>query len=194
MPRLTSLSHPLQIATIEIAEGFGQIAVTFCPGKKDKTSMSGEWDRDLGLDLDAIADWGAVAVVTLIEGFELELLKVGKLGDEVERRHMRWYHLPIKDVSTPGEMFEQEWLIAGAELRALLADGGNVLVHCRGGIGRAGTIAARLLVELGIEPGEAIQRVRAKRKGAIETTMQERHVLAQGTATAPRPSTDCAFR
>lgn len=192
MPRLTSLSHPLQIATIEIAEGFGQIGVTFCPGKKDKTSMSGEWDRDLGLDLDAIAHWGAVAVVTLIEGFELELLNVGTLGEDVERRHMRWYHLPIKDVSTPGETFEQEWLIAGAELRALLGDGGNVLVHCRGGIGRAGTIAARLLVELGVEPREAIRRVRAKRKGAIETMMQERHVLTQGAATTPEPGTDAA--
>jgi DNA invertase Pin-like site-specific DNA recombinase len=32
-------------------------------------------------------------------------------------------------------------------LRALLARGGRVLVHCKGGLGRAGTIAARLLVD-----------------------------------------------
>jgi ADP-ribosyl-[dinitrogen reductase] hydrolase len=57
-----------------------------------------------------------------------------------------------------------------------LCGGHDVLVHCRGGLGRAGTIAARLLVELGMEPAEAIARVRAVRPGAIETPEQERFV------------------
>ena len=52
-----------------------------------------------------------------------------------------------------------------------------MLVHCRGGLGRAGTIAARLLIELGIEPATAIERVRAVRPGAIETRAQEEYVL-----------------
>jgi ADP-ribosyl-[dinitrogen reductase] hydrolase len=58
----------------------------------------------------------------------------------------------------------------------------NVLVHCRGGLGRAGTIAARLLVELGMEPTKAIASVRGVRPGAIETSEQERFVLGFGTA------------
>ena len=41
--------------------------MTFCPGKYDRHAMSGYWDRDLNLDLDAIQEWGAVAVVTLME-------------------------------------------------------------------------------------------------------------------------------
>ena len=52
----------------------------------------------------------------------------------------------------------------------------DVLIHCRGGLGRAGTIAARLLIELGTEPGEAIANVRAVRPGAIETDDQEEFV------------------
>jgi ADP-ribosyl-[dinitrogen reductase] hydrolase len=47
-----------------------------------------------------------------------------------------------------------------------------------GGLGRSGMIAARLLVELGEEPRAAIQRVRAVRRGAIETAAQEAYVLA----------------
>jgi ADP-ribosyl-[dinitrogen reductase] hydrolase len=43
------------------------------------------------------------------------------------------------------------------------------LVYCCGGLGRAGTIAARLLVELGAEPITAIAGVRKARPGAIET-------------------------
>src|ERR1700726_4324710 len=46
--------------------------------------------------------------------------------------------------------------------------GSDVLVHCRGGLGRAGTIASRLLIELGMVPETAIARVRAFQPGAIE--------------------------
>ena len=59
----------------------------------------------------------------------------------------------------------------------LLRSGRDVLVHCRGGLGRAGTIAARLLIELGMEPATAIRQVRAVRPGAIETLEQEKYVL-----------------
>lgn len=56
-----------------------------------------------------------------------------------------------------------------------------MLVHCRGGLGRAGIIAARLLIELGMEPTLAIENVRKIRPGAIETCDQERFVKGIGT-------------
>jgi len=65
-----------------------------------------------------------------------------------------------------------------ATLRQRVTAGGRVLVHCRGGLGRAGTVAACLLVEFGVRPEEAIQRVRIARPNAIETSAQERHVRA----------------
>lgn len=40
------------------------------------------------------------------------------------------------------------------------------MLHCRGGLGRTETIAARLLVEFGMDPHEAIRRVRAAWTGA----------------------------
>jgi ADP-ribosyl-[dinitrogen reductase] hydrolase len=76
--------------------------------------------------------------------------------------------------------FERRWVVAGDGLRTLLRSGRDVLVHCRGGLGRAGTIGARLLIELGMEPQTAIRRVRAVRPGAIETREQEKYVLALG--------------
>ena len=132
------------------------------------------------LDLDAISDWGAAAVVTLLEPEELMLLRVESLGQEVLRRNMLWFHLPIVDVSIPSEKFEQEWDVAGEELRSILRGKLDVLIHCRGGLGRAGTIAARLLIELGIEPKKATASVRAARPGAIETSEQEEFVLGIG--------------
>jgi ADP-ribosyl-[dinitrogen reductase] hydrolase len=172
-----SISHPLQIAAVSPGSEYGRVGLTLCPGKYDPHGMSGAWDRDLDRDLDLIRAWGATAVVTLLEPSELTLLRVERLGDEVERRDMKWFHLPIVDVSIPDERFEQEWDIAGQELRSRLCRGLDVLVHCGGGLGRAGTIAARLLVELGMRPAKAIARVRAARPGAIETIDQEKFVL-----------------
>jgi hypothetical protein len=73
-----------------ISEGLG---ITFCPGKYDRHAMTGEWDRDLALDLDRVRDWGAVAVVTLLQPMELALLKLERLGEEILRRNMLWFHL-----------------------------------------------------------------------------------------------------
>jgi len=51
-------------------------------------------------------------------------------------------------------------------------------VHCRGGLGRSGMIAARMLVELGTPADEAIARVRSARPGAVETSEQVAYVRA----------------
>lgn len=176
----TSLTHPLEIAALSAGPTHGRVGITFCLGKYDRHAMSGYWNRDLSLDLDAIRAWGAAAVVTLLEAKELVILRVEHIGEEVRRRGMLWFHLPIVDVSTPDDDFERRWEAAGEELRTLLRNGRNVLIHCRGGLGRAGTIGARLLIELGMEPATAIRQVRAVRPGAIETTEQEKYVPGIG--------------
>ena len=112
----TSLSHPLRIDHVD-APGGGMIGMTFCPGKKQVGAFSGTWDRDLGLDLDGIRDWGAVAVVTLMEDHELARCRVAGIGTAVRDRGMRWHHLPIIDVNVPSKAFEQGWLTAGPQLR-----------------------------------------------------------------------------
>ena len=169
----TSLTHPLQIAEVCPGPGMGLIGLTLCPGKQQSWGLTGAWARDLGLDLDAMAEWNAAVVVTLMEADELERLKVPGLSDAVRDRHMEWLHLPIQDRDVPDAAFAEAWLEAGESLRARLRDGFNVLVHCMGGLGRAGTIASRLLVELGWKPDDAIREVRRVRPGAIETDDQE---------------------
>jgi ADP-ribosyl-[dinitrogen reductase] hydrolase len=173
-------------------DGQGRIGITFCPGKHQPDAMTGGWRRNLGIDLNAIRDWGAVAVVTLVEEHELRALKVPDLGKKVRDRHMAWYHLPIKDVAIPSPQFEANWMEVGEGLRARLRDGFNVLVHCKGGLGRAGTIASRLMVELGISPGEAMRGVRQARPGAIETAEQEKYMLALKETPEAAPDTSPA--
>lgn len=174
---LTSTDSPLRIDVIVLPGTRGQIGMTFCPGKKDHGNSGIAYDRDLDIDLDVIAGWGAEAVVTLLEAFEIELLWITALPELLHKRRIEWYHLPIRDVDIPDLLFEEKWLYSGQRLRSILSRGGKILLHCRGGIGRTGTIAAKLLVESGFEPADAIALVRRARPGTIETTEQEQYVL-----------------
>jgi ADP-ribosyl-[dinitrogen reductase] hydrolase len=172
----TSVTHPLQIASLDTPSG-GRIGMTFCPGKRDPAAMTGAWDRDLGLDLKAIADWGAAALVTLMETHELKKLGVPDIGQLAMDLGLEWFHLPIRDVSIPDDTFEMVWVAAGQTIRERLRNGQGVVIHCRGGLGRTGLVAARLLIELGESPGVALIKVRKARPGAVETQQQEAYVL-----------------
>ncbi len=188
----TSHTHPLQIAAVQASPSHGRIGITFCPGKCDLYAHTGAWQRDLGIDLDTIAAWGAKLVVTLVEPAELRELKVPLLGHEIKQRGIEWFHLPIADYSVPTRKFEEEWLTEGREIRERLRNGDDVLVHCKGGLGRAGMIAARLLAELGMDPEEAIRTVRHVRKGAIETPSQLALVRRTLPITDQEPVIDTA--
>ena len=184
----TSENSPIRIAAVTPGDGKGRIGLTLCPGKTDPAAISGPAARDLDTDLDAIRRWGATAVVSLITDEEIDHLSVRDLPEAVRDRHMEWCHAPIPDGMPPGADFEEAWTVAGEAIRDRLRLGFDVLVHCKGGLGRAGTVAARLLVELGERPDQAICRVREARQGAIENEDQEAHVAQSSARTPSVPS------
>ena len=186
----TSETHPIRVDPVRPKDGYGRIGITLCPGKKYPWGLAGNWERDLDPDLERIRRWGATAVVSLITEAEIRDLQVQDLSRAVADRHMEWWHLPIPDGQPPGPEFEKAWVHAGAAIRDRLRLGFDVLVHCKGGLGRAGTVAARLLVELGERPEAAIRRVReARSENALETRQQERHVHQCETVAPALPST-----
>ncbi len=152
--------------------------MTLCPGKKIQSAMSGVWERDLVIDFKAIQDWGAQAIVNLMEEHEYELLSIPDYVEKVNTYPMEFYHLPIIDVHPPDKRFIDLWKSAGPKLRQILQCGGKILIHCRGGMGRTGTVAAQLLVELGMSHKDAIKAVRDARDGTIETREQENYVYS----------------
>ena len=155
-------SPPVAIA--EIPAGAGLIGITHQPG-----SGGGS----LAADLARIDAWRPDSVVSLVEApGDVRPGFAAAPGRRSADRH----HLPIVDMQVPDAAFERDWTYHGHVLRRRLQAGGRVLVHCRAGLGRSGMIAARLLVELGAAPEEAMAAVRAARPGAIETPAQEAHV------------------
>ncbi|MFN4140444.1 cyclin-dependent kinase inhibitor 3 family protein [Aestuariivirga sp.] len=184
----TSITHPLQIAEVGTPFARGAIGITFCPGKKQLEALSGAWDRDLGLDLEAIRGWGASRMITLIEPQEIGALGVMEIGTQAAARGIEWLHMPITDFSVPDHRFMEAWRQHGPALIDGVRAGTRVLVHCKGGLGRAGTVAALMLVELGMHAPEAVAMVRRVRPGAIETREQEDCVL-QWTWRAGRSGT-----
>ena len=174
MTSKNSETSPLQIAEVLLEQGEGNIGLTLCPGKKD---VRRNWNRDLGADLRAIRTWGATTVVTLIEDREFRLLGIESLADDVCALGMSWVHLPIIDVSIPDSRFEDAWVMNGPKLHVRLDYGEKILIHCRGGLGRTGLVAGRILVERGYASQDAIQRIRSVRPHAIETLEQEHYVM-----------------
>ena len=173
----TSQSHPLYVSDLVV--GPGRLGLTICPGKKGDSVFGAPWNRDLGVDLAAIRAWGATAVLTLVEPHELRMLGVERLGDAVRELGMEWHHFPIPDLGAPTDLDRSGWWKVSTRLHTILDQGGKVLVHCRGGLGRAGSMAALLLIERGDTAEEAMRRIRSVRKGAIETAVQERFLASR---------------
>lgn len=176
MDVLTSKNSPLNIASVLCNSHSGRVGMTLCPGKHQPGAVSGSFQRDLALDLDAVKEWGATAVVTLQSQQELAGLNVASLGAEVENRGMLWFQLPMANHSAPDEDFERLWVYAGVRLRGLLRSGQQVLVHCGSGLGRTGLIAARLLIELGTSAKAAIASIREARPGTLKDPAQAKYL------------------
>ncbi len=171
----TSFSHPLLIAELPVGAHGGGIGVTFAPGKHQEVAMTGAWARDLDVDVSAIHAWGATHLITLLEPWEFKDLRIESLPAVVAGKGITWHGLPITDGAAPDERLLKDWLQLSAVLVADMLSGQRIVVHCKGGLGRAGTVAAMLLLQSGEakSASDAIHMVRNARPGAVETKAQE---------------------
>jgi protein-tyrosine phosphatase len=167
---------PLHIDEVTAPDGL-VLGLVHCPGHNGRGHGDRVWQRSLAGDLAAIEAWGAAAVVTLVEMHELEALGVPDLAHAMRERRFSWHHLPIPDLQAPNAITRVALARELPELMASLRRGPRLLLHCAAGLGRTGTIAAKLLADLGMPPAQAMETVRCARPGAIETTAQERFVL-----------------
>jgi protein-tyrosine phosphatase len=184
----TSATHPICVDFLprEACGLAGRIGLTFAPGKKDPRR---DWDRDLDADLARLIEhYHAMLLVSLVEDQELKLLDIERLPWTARDAGLRVRRLPIVDVDVPRSMADVIEVVR--IVLAVASAGDTVVIHCRGGLGRAGTIASCCLVALGHGAEKAVAVVRAARPGAVETDGQARFVASFGAAwrAAPAPT------
>ena len=166
------MSHPL--FTLPLDNG-GELGLMPCPG------IQGVALVDSLIELKA---WGAEAVLTLMPGHELAAKGVSELGDRVKELGMTWYHLPIEDDQVPDPALFAAWQPAFWQLVALLQRGGKLALHCKGGSGRTGLLAIRLLLALGWSLDKATAAVQALRPKALHTPLHQHWIADQAALLA----------
>jgi protein-tyrosine phosphatase len=143
------------------------LGLTIVPGRRD-------YERSLEADLAALRESGIQAVLCLLSHDEFERYGVAGLLDRYRDEGMDVLHLPTIDRTPPSDAALDK---AMGWLSEHLSAGRNVLVHCVGGLGRAGTVAGCWLRKQGLSGNEAIQVVRDFRSPrAIETVQQEQAI------------------
>jgi ADP-ribosyl-[dinitrogen reductase] hydrolase len=175
---------PLMINSVTVPDFPGVIGISSCPGMKVFSTLDLYEDR-IDNDLQSIRNWGASTIVSLLEISELAMLGITDLPDKAHSMNLLWLHLPIRNMGLPDETFEESWRWAGPKLLKLLKEGQRILVHCKEGIGRSGIVAARLLIESGVDPGRAMKTVRKARPGSLVLNAHEDycHSLADRIAS-----------
>ena len=128
-------------------------------------------------DVQAIADWEASLIVSVLPLTDMERRDAADLPCWISAQGIPWLHLPIIDYQIPDVAFEAVWKTHGPQILDVLKDDGNVFVHCAAGLGRSGTVVARILIDSGIPIEDAISAARAARPGAIETVGQEAYLM-----------------
>ena len=172
----TSESSPIRVAFVHKPPLPGRIGMTLAPGKH-QAGVTANWRRDLGLDLARLrGEFRADVLVCLLEAHELAQVKIEALPASAWECGMAFWHFPIPDTGVPRSPEATACLVE--QICGAIRRGNRVVIHCMGGLGRTGTIAAVCLVALGVEPRKAIEQVREARPGAIENALQEDFVSA----------------
>ena len=166
----------LKITQIPLITG-AVIGIVPCPGRHQAEGRDRRGHRDTEVDFKVLETWGAKILISLVEDREFTSLGVPDFKAMACAREFAWYHLPIADMGVPGEAFSKSWAVCGPDILRALQHGERIIVHCAGGLGRSGMIAAKLMTAFGVAADDAMAQVRKLRPGAIETREQEHYVL-----------------
>ncbi len=91
-------------------------------------------------------------------------------GTALARAGVELIHFPIPDMGAPDPQKARALCTKVKEMRA----GGRVVgIHCRGGLGRTGTILASVLISRGLSAVDALARVRASEPKYVQSEAQE---------------------
>jgi protein-tyrosine phosphatase len=128
----------------------------------------GRW---LGAEMADLAAAGVTVLVSLLTDPEMTSLGLTDEGAAAQAAGLVFLRLPTHDFHVPDRAAA---VLLATDLRARLAAGASVVVHCYGGVGRSSTLAAVVLVLEGLTPAVAWDRIAAARGRPVPETAEQR--------------------
>ena len=135
-----------------------------------------------------LKDAGAQALITLMPEDELARFAAESLPDQCATQGLEWFHLPVEDDHAPDERFATAFATQKQTLLSLLEQQGTLAIHCRGGSGRTGFMAAILLLESGMDRDEVVRQVDSKGGQMTVHLLPEQRSSASQLWCQPAPS------
>ncbi|MFH1299546.1 MAG: protein-tyrosine phosphatase family protein [Planctomycetota bacterium] len=148
-----------QIQTIES----GSLSVMAKP-------VSGEWMED---EFAGIARWGISHIVSLLEYEEAVEVGLEEEQEMAEKHEMQFTSFPLPDRGLPSSV--SEFSRFTKSLYAGIKAGDVTVVHCRAGIGRAGIVAAGVLLHHGLGTEQAFELISKQRRIEVPDTPEQYH-------------------
>ena len=159
-------SHPFD--KLPLSTG-GALIFTPCPGTKGAS---------LHDSLAQLKAAGAEAVITLMPIDEMVHNGVADLPGVCRSTQLEWFHFPIEDDTSPRDAFRQSGEAGKGRVFEILGRSGSVAIHCKGGSGRTGLMAAITLCECGMQHDQILDRVKSLRPNALKLAVHKDY-LAQ---------------
>jgi ADP-ribosyl-[dinitrogen reductase] hydrolase len=141
-------THPITIDFLNYkwAGSSAQLGITFAPGKKQEHAMTGSWNRDLAKDVDRIANYYKInTLVSMVELEEMRELSIEAEFEECKKRGIETFHFPVEDNNIPSDV-DGFVKLAKEIVDNHLRKDRSVVVHCKGGLGRAPTLVLACLL------------------------------------------------
>lgn len=167
-----STTHPYVALRTSVAPG--TLLLTPCPGIKGTSIREA---------VEALKGAGASAVLTLMTDEEMTENNAESLPLECARQGIHWYHLPIVDGQAPEKSALVKSQPSLDKILGLIQNGSSVAIHCRGGSGRTGLIAAQILIIAGLPTEDAIRLVKDVKPNAFSLSVHRDYIATVSEAT-----------
>ncbi|KRW98991.1 hypothetical protein PPERSA_11592 [Pseudocohnilembus persalinus] len=178
-----SLEQQLQTDKNEPHQSNIFFGLCHCPGKQLKMGRDGKpHNRNIIEDITYFKNLNQIQVIIcLLNKYELRSIGVdyNKFQGICEKQGVQFLELPIIEMGEPEISFQEFYDFIDKNIIQNIKNKKNVIAHCRGGIGRAGLLAACTLIQCNISQNatQAINMVRKIRdKRCVESRKQEDYV------------------